>query len=188
MTDLRNPLKELRGAAGLTMERVCRGTQVSKQYLIKQEQGCYNEPSEVLLDFYSGYSELDVNEVKQRYYAFQRSVRKANYGRLIEPWKFIVDYHPFINWYTLSGIPSASSVCRIFCLHPSVMHRFFNRSNLINEVPSQLTAALLESGYKPETLQALQDAFTDFKHRRSELFVVETYDNQQGVTGEPNAS
>lgn len=163
---VKNPLREARERLNLTIDQVAFRASVSKQFIIKAEQAVYTDPSETLISYYSALIDLDVVEINSRYYTFQRETRKANYGRLIEPWKFLSATHPFISWRELSGVGSAAGICKLFCVHPAVLNKFEKRSFLLSGVPEQLTVALLESGYKPETLDALEKSYRDFKLQR----------------------
>jgi len=168
-SDVPSPLKELREERNLTLERVERLTQLSKQYIIKAEQCVYTEPSQVLLDFY----EVGVGEVEAAYYAYQRSTRIANYGRLIEPWAFNSGrQHPFTQWRMLSGQISASGICKYYCIHPAILHKF--EKEIMSEVPEVILKALLESGYKPETLSKLEEGYKRFKQTLREGIEVVT--------------
>jgi transcriptional regulator with XRE-family HTH domain len=163
---MNSPLKDLRERSGLTLERVASQTGLSKQFIINSEQAVYVDPPELLLRFYE-------EEELPEYYEFQRETRKFNYGRLIEPWTFWrEDHHPFIHWRECSGINSARAICKIFCVHPAVMHKFEHAT--METVPDQLIAALLESGYKNDTLNELAEAYRDYKlDRRKEVTYVE---------------
>lgn len=152
-----SPLKRLREEAGFTLERVSRLTGLSKQFIINSEQAVYVDPPEQLLRFFEEDSLDD-------YYDYQREVRLQNYGKLIEPWAFFVGsskIHPFINWRECSGINSARSISKLFCVHPAVMHKF--EHSLMESVPDQLISALLESGYDSRTLRELEESYKQFK-------------------------
>jgi transcriptional regulator with XRE-family HTH domain len=171
----KNPLKETRERLNLTIDQVAYRASLSKQFIIKAEQGVYSDPSETLMAYYGSLTDLDVIVIQQQYYAFQRETRKANYGRLIEPWTFTLtseNDHPFISWRELSGVGSAAGICKLFCVHPAVLNKFEKRSYLLAGCPEQLTAALLESGYKPETLDALESAYVQYKILNGRIEVV----------------
>jgi len=170
MTD--SPLRRLRETCNLTIDRVAQDTGLSKQFIIKSEQCVYSEPSDTLIRFYESKLEDNViDDVYTDYYKFQREVRKFNYGQLIEPWVFIgYDEHPFRNWRVCSGVGSLSGLCRIFCVHPAVMTKFESTPWQLKAVPEQLVKALLESGYRPTTIQALEEAYYEYRrHLRGEL-------------------
>lgn len=168
--DVPNPLKRLREESGMTLKRVSRGTGFSKQFIIKQEQGVYHEPSKTIVDFY----DADYKEVCKDYREFQRACRKANYGRLIEPWHFNVNEgkNPWITWRELSGVGSEAAICKFFCLHPAIMFKF-ERGDMTT-VPDLLIEALLESGYSHETLNKLGEAYEAW--RKSQTLEVVIFD------------
>lgn len=154
----------------MTIDKVSSRTGLSKQYIIKAEQACYADPSDVLLRFY----EVNLREVAKDYYAFQREIRLANYGKLIEPWHFMVNEvtdHPFINWRVCSGVGSRDAISRYFCVHPAILFKF--EHGRITTVPEHLVQALLESGYDAVTLTKLEESYQEFLvKRRGELKVV----------------
>ena len=164
---MNSPLKDLRERSGLTLERVAAQTGLSKQFIINSEQAVYVDPPEQLLRFYE-------TDTLDEYYEYQREVRKHNYFKLIEPWVFFEAeglIHPFINWRECSGITSARAISTLFCVHPAVMHKFEHGN--MESVPDQLTAALLESGYAPRTLNSLAEAYRNYKlDKRKEVTYV----------------
>lgn len=160
-----NPLKHLRHLRNLTIEQVAVRCHVSRQFVIRSEQAVYSDPPETLLTFFSSELEINLDEVKRDYYAYQYSTRRINYGRLIEPWAFSTrrDAHPFISWRELSGISSSAGICKLYCVHPATINKFESRPHLLSSVPEQLVTALLESGYSAETLDLLELAYVNFK-------------------------
>jgi transcriptional regulator with XRE-family HTH domain len=159
-----NPLKRLRHLCNLTLDQVAYQVGVSRQFIIRAEQGVYSAVPDSLLDFYGGRLEVDALAVGAEYYQFQLLTRKANYGRLIEPWTFPdVLQHPFIHWRLMSGVTSSAGICKLFCVHPATINKFEKRSFLMNAIPDQLVGALLESGYHPETLDTLEQSYKRYK-------------------------
>lgn len=161
-----SPLKDLRLRLHKTLDQVATQTEHSKQFIIRAEQGVFTDLPVGLLSYYAEYLDLDIEEERKRYYAFQRGVRKANYGALIEPWNFVDLYHPFINWRMASGIPSQAKVCTLFCVHPAVIYKL-EKASMIS-LPDQLIGALMESGYSAETLENLRIAYAAFKTRQAQ--------------------
>lgn len=155
-----NPLKLFRERLGKTLEETAALAEVSKHFVIRSEQGVYTEPPETLVDFYKEY--FDFDDIKADYYRYQRNTRIANYGKLLEPWNFNapVGKHPFIHWRQLSGMHSQAGVCKYFCVHPAVVSKF---EKGLGNIPEQLLAALLESGYSVDTLNLLEKAYLAFK-------------------------
>jgi transcriptional regulator with XRE-family HTH domain len=177
-TQVENPLKHTRQLLNLTIDTVASRTQLSRQFIIRAEQGVYSDAPDSLISYYAALMDLDTIEIQQRYFNFQFATRKANYGRLIEPWAFPVGSgHPFINWREFSGVGSTAGICKLFCVHPATMNKFEHRPHLLNSVPEQLTAALLESGYSAETLDLLEIAYSNYKIRLREVMEV--------ILGEP---
>jgi len=171
-----NPLKVLRKRAGRTIDQVAARAEVSRQFVIRSEQGVYSEPPASLLGFYSSILDVSVAQVTNDYFNFQRATRQANYGRLIEPWAFTavgaVGEHPFTRWRLMSGISSAAGVCKLFCVHPASLNKFEKHPEQCAVVPDQLAKALLESGYKASTLADLESAYLEHKRKMRQLVEV----------------
>jgi len=170
-----NPLKSLRKEVGLTIDQAADRASVSRQFVIRAEQAVYTEPPDSLVSYYATRIELDCEATRSAYFNFQHLTRKANYGRLIEPWNFqpVGLGHPFKRWRTFSGIGSAAGICKLFCVHPATLNKFESHSEQCAVVPEQLVKALLESGYSAETLSKLEQAYSDYKRfRRAHVGVI----------------
>lgn len=179
---MENPLKEHRLKAGFTIGRLAARVEVSKQFIIRAEQGCYTTAPEPLVEFWCEREDVLASDIEREYFNFQHWKRKQSFGKLIEPWSFPeIGRHPFILWREYSGIKSEAAVCVLFCLHPAVMYKF--EKGKMTDVPEMLTAALLESGYSAETVNKLEVAYEKWRiiKNSNQLEIVEDGSDRQAI-------
>lgn len=176
----RNPLKVLREHHDWTLESLASKVGCSKVLLIRAEQGCYPEPMPILMEFWTKDPRVDDRlrpdpvVLRVEYREFQRETRKANYGALYDRFNFknfAVGVHPFVAWRESSDL-NPTQVCKLFCLHPSLIYKFETQHWLCNDLPKPLVEALNESGYRDEVLTDLSDAFHRFKRQYSDTVKV----------------
>lgn len=149
----------------MTLDQVRVETNLSRQTIIRAEQGCYADPPPRLLNYWlRRYPDEDRGMVIIQYRRFQRDIRQHHYGALIEiafnslwstDFPGPVGKHPFIWWREYTGLNKAQ-VAKFFCVHPAVISRFENQPHLVKSLPEQLVSALLEAGYKQSTLDLIQ--------------------------------
>lgn len=169
-----NPLKELRTRHHLTMEQVAEHAGVSRQYIIRAEQGVFsampNSVADALLDLVD--ADVDYKELDVRYLEWQRSRRKESYGSLIIGFDFHSHseasgpLHPFTHWRHHSGIPARITVPKLFCVHPALIFKFEEQPWLCTSPPSELLVGLRDSGYSNVDISNLSSAYTMFRRAR----------------------
>lgn len=179
--EVENPLRQARKVCRLTIDQVVLKTGLSKSYIIKQEQGTYEEPSELLLNFYLsilGPYKFWRVEARKKYRAFQSAVRIANYGVLKEPFplkKYLSTLndkktvqHPLEFWREVSHHakgqhPNLNLISKSLCIQQALLYKFEHQAHLVNSVPEPLIHALLEAGYSSETISGFDLAFHEYK-------------------------
>jgi len=155
-----NPVKNARRFLNLTQVELARRCNVSRQTVLRTEQGVYTGlPPSV-----GNELEASVPGIYDAYRSWQSAQRRANYGKLIEPYSFSESQHPFKRWRLDSGLNSRMGVCKDFCFHPAVITKFENTLEL-QECPDTILDSLRESGYKESTLTALQQAYKVYRNK-----------------------
>jgi transcriptional regulator with XRE-family HTH domain len=188
-----NPLKTLRNYRNLTQEGLANLSQVSAQFVLKNEQGFYKYPSDAIInalladidyDFEDSYQRSlgDYDSILVHYFSWQNSQRKANYGLLdpnflnpLESYNQCRHLHPFEEWRLHSEVPSRISISKAFCVHPAIITKFENQPHLTATVPNDLIDALQISGYSKDTLNTLQKWFKNHKAYRRALHGTPSY-------------
>lgn len=161
-----NPVKNARRFLGLTQVELANECGVSRQTVLRTEQGVYTSLPPSLGEWLT----RDVPGIYNAYHAWQRAKRKHSYGKLIEPYSFdSISDNPFHRWRVDSGLNSRMGVCKDFCLHPAVVTKFENTVEH-SLVPDIILDALRDSGYAESTLTALQRAYIE--HRQYQLKLV----------------
>ena len=139
---------------------------VSKLLIIRAEQCCYKLPPPAIENYLvSQVPAFDLNEFRADYLNFQRKMRKFSYGILEPGFDFhhlSPKKHPFIEWREYSAI-NQTMACKYWCLHPAVIYKFEVQPHLLNDLPSDLVDALLESGYSELIIAELRAAYKRYK-------------------------
>jgi transcriptional regulator with XRE-family HTH domain len=168
-----NPLKQLRLNKGYSIERLAAYVHISRQTIINNEAGQYENPSPAYLSALEIlYHDDDYNfsdrygEILSDYHKFQHYTRQQNYGQLCEPLPTYLPNqlltHPVVYWAQVSQIPY-TRISKLYCLHQGLMDRLKNQHHLMNYLPTAFTDALLESGYQSTTITELEMRFQTFK-------------------------
>jgi len=159
----KNPIKLLREEAGLSMETLAERSEVSKQTVLRAEQGCYDLiPPSIFNYMLSAWPYSEIINLPTRYRDWQKEQRKQNYGELstLITWDFLSPaVHPFIYWRETSNIYARIQISKLYCVHPATISRFEHSNALSSSVPEQLIDALLESGYSLATIEKLCDLY-----------------------------
>lgn len=165
-----NPLTVLRNQHRLTIDGLARRSGVGRQVIMRTEQGVFTDPPDKILDTLLNLTpDADKASVLAAYYAYQRDLRRRNYGRLDTNPDFMgwaahdLDEHPFVWWRCTSGISARIQISKLYCVHPAVIFKFEMQPYLTKSLPSQLYDALLESGYSEKVLTDLSGAYARYK-------------------------
>lgn len=158
ITVYENPVKNARKFLRLTQLELADACHVSRQTVLRTEQGVYTSLPPSLGD----YLVRETPGIYSAYHAWQTAKRKSSYGKLIEPYAFDGNDHPFHRWRIDSGLASRMGVCKDFCLHPAVVTKFENTIEHMG-VPDIILDALRDSGYSETTLTALQSAYSRYR-------------------------
>jgi transcriptional regulator with XRE-family HTH domain len=167
-----NPLRALRDAKRLTLEAVYKGTGVSKQYLIRLEQGTYpSVPDNILRYFDIEPGTVEYQMFAEDYYRYQLTCRHEAFetGLFTEAFPYDdyvrdTDYvqHPFTYWMSLTST-NLTDVCKRLCITQSLIHRFVKEPWVIHRLPLPLVLSLREAGWSESTIEGLETAFGEYK-------------------------
>lgn len=179
-----NPVKQLRKEYSLTMESVALHAQVSRQTVLRTEQGTFTDiPPKLLAWFEQNFPYYSVKDLPHDYLAWQEHHRRINYGSLIlgiphlqfgtlVPIEnlFPVGEHPFTWWRNVSGLENTVIIGKLYCIHLSTLSKF-ESSLPPSVVPAQLTSALRSAGYPNKVLEGLSVAYQEFYRQRQASFM-----------------
>lgn len=170
-----NPFKDLRIASDWTMVEICNRAGISKQALIRTEQGTYEYPPERLLDFWSNEG-TSYTELTTRYEQFQLDTRRRHsylFGRS-SYWAFTLSEHPFVTLLTSHwcdaldreylGVMNATECAKLLCVNQSVVDHFVQKPQRQKSVPAPLLRALRQNGYTLDDLDNLSQAYVDYRN------------------------
>lgn len=170
-----NPFKRLRTEANLTQQGLAQVAMVSKQLIIRTEQGCFAGPPPVLIEFFTHHYGITSVELEEEYEDFQRAVRDAN-PRLLGIYPSSPSLkgksggiesraHPFNKWRSMAGL-NVTQVSKGLCVSQATLHRFESKPMLQQSVPGTLLSALLDNGYTNEELLKFQSDYEYFRNSK----------------------
>jgi transcriptional regulator with XRE-family HTH domain len=164
-----NPFKDLREELGLTLEVLAAKTGLSKQALIRNEQGTYAQPLPALLSFVCNNYGVKEHDFTRAYEDFQERTRRANTGIFGPVLPNPIEYqvyddcelqHPF---RTLRGAYNPSEVSKALCIPQATLNYFEHKPRSQKTVPKALLEVLAYIGYSYTELNYFMDAYTNYR-------------------------
>lgn len=151
-----NPFKAARQELKLTMYELSKLTGVSKQAIIRLEQGTFVEPLEAVAQYFSdqGFAFLGMRD---EYYDFQTKMRERHHRMFGDIPKSKDPYlenmvHPFRE---LRGIFGPTYVAKALCISQASIEHFENRPAHQTIVPQAIQDVLNQIGYSREEIEDL---------------------------------
>ena len=163
-----NPFKELRESLNLTLEELARKTALSKQAIIRCEQGTYSQPLPALMSFAFNRGENE-HDFATRYADFQHRTRHANAYMFGDSLPNRLEYrvysadnleHPF---RTVRGAYNPTEVAKALCVPQATITYFERKSKQQKSVPKALIEALLMAGYNNNDVSGLVAAYDSYR-------------------------
>lgn len=129
-----NPIKQARQEAGLSQNQLAQMIGVSRQIVVKTENGMYRFPSTKILAALDPDGTLNL-EAKYKHWQEQKRLKLVNqlivtgdtFQQLIED-----------NWENIN------SACRALCLNPETVTRYIKRTT--RRMPDEIAIALSQAG------------------------------------------
>lgn len=173
-----NPFKMLREKQGISQYELARRLKISKHAILRNEQGCFDNPLPVVLNYYvenrfKGVPHLSRIDLVEAYHDFQYETRKSNallFGDnliyQLTPSKdggpLPVGIHPLAYLRTVYGL-NPTQVSKMLCITQSVVVYFEKKSLSQKSVPAQLVRALQDADYTEQDIDALSRAYQDYR-------------------------
>lgn len=163
-----NPFKELRESNNITLELMAAKVQISKQALIRLEQGCYTDPLPTALQYYSSAFPVSEYELVTQYADYQTTKRNKAHRYFGD----IGDYHSNVHpMRLLRKSINPTQVAKDLCIPPATL-QYFER-NVIQQksVPKVILNVLFEIGYTDVEITCFMEAYHVYRswlinHRR----------------------
>ncbi len=164
-----NPFRALRLENDESLAHLALKIPISKQALIRLEQGTYSDPLPSVLNYYSKNYHLSEHELSIRYANFQK-VQRSNHERYFQDVRSLLavevtvdnlpQSHPF---RLLRGTRSCTEVAKHLCI-PQATLTYFER-NVVQQksVPKVLTSVMREIGHYSSEVQALIEAYDNYR-------------------------
>lgn len=159
-----NPLIAARLKLGMTQETLALRIGISRNVLIRCEQGQFPDLVPSVLDWFSdNYDDFDLDDWRHEYREFQHNVRSDFAGyisyansapRVTHPGNVLLAQYDEGRGITIPGF------CRNFCIHQAKMYDWITRPDKYNEVPAIVITALRDAGIGE---MLIQNVITDYK-------------------------
>lgn len=163
-----NIFKYLRNQIGYSHETLAKQMYASKQSLIRLEQGCYDTPLPVAVEWWAHRSNVHgVTELSlmHQYEEFQEKMRIRHFhyfgsGLLQHSW----NKHPLVELRQPNDVRpfpvSVTEVAKALCLHQSTLQHWEIKWRLQKSVPKGFQQALSTIGYDTQSIRQ----FNQFYH------------------------
>lgn len=170
-------LRDLRTSAGVTQIGLARKAGVSKQHIMRIEQGLYSSVPETILDVYSTISSnsefgfLTVTELERRYEAElavryeelrqdiqDRAIAAGGWQNLLDslqaqPTKGRRSGNNLLYFRSWLGFDSQIDFCRTFAAHPATVRNY--EQGRSRRLPRDLYTGLIKGGVPAYVVEAL---------------------------------
>jgi DNA-binding XRE family transcriptional regulator len=164
-TTLLNPFKELREAHSITLELMAKKIGITKQALIRLEQGTYVDPLPAAAQYCSSAFPVTEFELINQYAQYQTAKRNMHtryFGDLIPKLELtlVSDIHPM---RALRGSVNPTQVAKDLCI-PQATLTYFER-NVVQQksVPKVVLNVLYEIGYTDKEITAFMEAYATYR-------------------------
>ena len=161
-----NPFKSLRESANLTLVEFAAYTGVSKQALIRLEQGTYADPLPTVLDAVIQDYTVSYLELVNVYEQFQVNMRKRHhryFGNIIFK---LNDADPMIHpMRVIRGNYNPTEVAKALCLPQATLEHFERKAKHQQSVPKVIDSVLREIGYYAHEVLMFEQAYKVYRQR-----------------------
>lgn len=142
-----NPLKQLRLSKSWSLDQVSESSGLSRQLIIRAEQGCYNDIPPAYLNWITDYFDVEENLLDIEYQAFRVRTRQSNAGLLsVALFRIKPEVNPLTYYRERYGL-SMAAVYKGFCLHPATIHKLEKQTHLVKNLPPDFCRAVSDAGY-----------------------------------------
>lgn len=171
-----NPYAQARHLLDLTLVEAASATGVSKQALIRLEQGVPDKPIGPVTSYYvgslyrhEGYDYLDFINGYEQYQVSQRQRNYKLFGdRIPLGTSFRYDVHTLTQLLAMWCFPVGNAVggslnptecAKLLCINQSILDHWVNKPHRQQSVPTAFMEALRTNGYRQVDLQQVIDAY-----------------------------
>jgi len=157
-----NPFKQLRESHNFTLELMAAKVGITKQALIRLEQGTFVEPLPTALQYYSSAFPVTEYELINQYEAYQTSQRTKAHRYFGDFKDFHSEIHPM---RLLRGTKNPTQVAKDLCI-PQATLTYFER-NVVQQksVPKVILNVLNQIGYTDAEIGYFMEAYEVYRQR-----------------------
>lgn len=167
-TTVTNPFSDLRAQTGLSHVDLGKRMGVSKQALIRLEQGTFDLPLPNVLQYWvdQGYSELALVDQYEDFQAFTRQSNRQLFGPTLLV-NISYQQHPFeqlrLGISTPVGALNKTQVAKRLCLPQSTLQRWETDWRRQKSIPRNLQIVLMQTGYTKDQVKYFSHAYKTWR-------------------------
>lgn len=150
-----NIFTELRNKLGLSHQQLATRLRLSKQALIRLEQGTFNQPLPTVVDYYvksHGYNELELTDAYEGYRQSMRKRHRILFGYQLQVITEVSE-HPFRQLRFKANL-NPSEVAKSLCIPQATIQHFERKWKQQKTVPKDLQQAMHDIGYTHNQIAA----------------------------------
>lgn len=164
-----NPFTRLRNSLELSHEELARQMYTSKQSLIRLEQGCYDKPLPVAVDWWVNYGAVTELQITDAYEEFQQLTRtrhhqyfgpelQIDYTSVIadHPLRQLCNSHPYFP-------VNVTEVAKSLCLPQATLQHWQKKWRTQQSVPRTFQSVLMEIGYSKYQVKDFNEAYYNWR-------------------------
>lgn len=158
-----NPFKAARNDLDLTMAELAKRTGVTKQSIVRLEQGTFAAPLDKVAQFFTdqGYSYLSLRDAYIDYQTQQRARHHRMFGNfVVKLSQCSTSEHPFRH---IREPFTPTYVAKALCISQASIEHFENRVARQTIVPQALQDVLNEIGYARSEVGVLNSCYHDYR-------------------------
>ena len=159
-----NPFTELRNSLNLSHARLAEICFVSKQALIRLEQGTFSDPLPSVVDYYVHNHDQSELHLRDAYIAFQEATRKR-YANLFGD-NLSVDVtapdHPLRQLRYRKKL-NPTELAKMLCIPQATLDHFEKKWKTQQSVPKQLCAALFQLNYPSSAVEEFKKSYAAWR-------------------------
>lgn len=161
-----NPFRDLRESHNITLELMAKKAGISKQALIRLEQGCYVDPLPTALNYYASafpITEYQLGLDYAAYQEFKRALATRYFGDFIS--KLDADANVTHPMRVLRGSRNPTQVAKDLCIPPATLTYFERNVVQQKSVPKVIVNVLKEIGYYDSEIITFCTAYRYYRER-----------------------
>lgn len=167
-----NPFQYLRVKHHMTHAELAKAMYISKQALIRLEQGTYDVPLPAALNYWTGVHEVSELSIVDAYENFQQEMRRAHVMLFGPDLKVDAErvFHPLgqLRKRAKFGELNQTELAKVLCIGQSTIQRWENYWQQQKTVPRALQQVFVEIGYTNDQVVEFNNLYKQWRAWRAD--------------------